>query len=150
MPLERKIKMHILSEGRKDFLDFLRNLTPQTIILSMSILAFQKININEQLYTAENLNRILLGTICGLIWLTAAYCNITLFLENSIRTPELDKDKKHTWKDDLKRFERNIRTCWTLKKSVFLEVAVTIIIIEFSTIIIIFNAIKIAAGFLRR
>lgn len=141
--------MHILKDGRKDFLDFLRNLTPQTIILSMSVLAFQKIDINEQLYAAANLNRILVGTICGLIWITAAYCNITLFLENSIKPPELEKDKKDGWKEDLKRFGRNIKTCWELKKSVFSEVLVTIIVIEFSTIIIILNAIKIAAGFLK-
>lgn len=140
--------MHILSEGRKDFLDFLRNLTPQAILLSMSFLTFQKM-VYEELYTQRNIFLLAIATIFTLTWLAATYCSITLFLENSIRLPELDRGKPEGTIDFLRKLIKNIIICWKFRKTIFLEILIIFIIIETSVVITMYNAIQITANLLR-
>ena len=70
-------RIAILNEGRKAFLDYLKNITPQTVLLSMSLLSAYK-------------NTLLPQNKAGLIFLSAAffftfaaacYANITLFYQ---------------------------------------------------------------------
>ncbi len=67
----------ILNEGRTPFLDYLRNLTPQTILLSMSLFSAYK---STQLPHNET-GLMFLGVSFFFTFAAACYANITLFYQ---------------------------------------------------------------------
>lgn len=72
--------MHILKAGREPFLAFLRNIPSQSVVLSISILAFMKANQLES--TFEKI--ITLAVSCGLAitFFIAFFASMTLFTEH--------------------------------------------------------------------
>ena len=72
--------MHLLGVGRQAFLEFLRNLTPQTLLLTLALvlwtqLDFGKVDISNWASTFAFFS-------CALTWLFAVLANMTQFIES--------------------------------------------------------------------
>ena len=72
--------MHILKAGKASFLEFLRNLTPQVLLATLSLLAFGNVATTRPCW--ENFGLTVLGAVFTIVLLLAALANSIQFIVN--------------------------------------------------------------------
>lgn len=72
--------MHVLGAGRVAFLEFLRNLTPQILLLSLALVVSSKLT-NSCCYV-ENVSITLTAIAFWMLWFLAFSTNLAHFFEN--------------------------------------------------------------------
>jgi hypothetical protein len=89
--------MYILNDGRNSYLNFLRNLTPQILILTLLVISGSKLDWNK--LSSDNLvgNFLFWGLV--FIFTTAAWANSADFLEDAVeylkkKKPSIDNEYK--------------------------------------------------------
>lgn len=75
----RRRKMYILNEGRAAYLEFLRNLTPQIVVLTLMLVAGSKLNWRD--VSSNTLAGHFLFWVLLAMFLSAAWANSAMFLE---------------------------------------------------------------------
>jgi hypothetical protein len=68
--------MYLLRKGRKDYLDFLRNITPQALLIFIGT-----VYMHGGLHGTPTAMKITVGCILWLMAVLAAWCSGSLFLE---------------------------------------------------------------------
>lgn len=136
-------RIAILNEGRKAFLDYLRNITPQTVLLSMSLLSYYKITQLPQ----NKAGLIFLSLAFFFTFAAACYANITLFYQDcfgnklkkhSARIHQLCKAMKYS---RLKRLIIASRLNMRHKGVELIEQAFTVVILQITLVASIRSAI---------
>lgn len=84
-------RIAILNDGRKAFLDYLRNIAPQAILLSFSLFAIYKSTRDPQHETGL----IFLALLFFAAFSAACYANISLFYKDCFKDSFLDDFKKY-------------------------------------------------------
>lgn len=70
--------------GRKPLLDFLRNLTPQIIMLTIALVAGSKLDLGKFDLSLAGLKRTLPFAMCLLVFFISLIANLSTFLEESL------------------------------------------------------------------
>lgn len=78
--------MHLFKEGRAPFLEFLRNLTPQALILSIAMLSGH--NLQWSCCHVENTWETILSAVFFMIWVAAVWANSSLFVQRYLISVE--------------------------------------------------------------
>lgn len=142
--------MHILNDGRAAFLEFLRNLTPQAVILSIAIVSGIKLDFTK--IDFKNIGPTLIFWMLIAIWGMAAWANNSLFLEKSLvsvkpinRASRLFSRKGLT---GIRLTCANLTYSWRNKRIVFIELVVLMLIVEFGLVVVAISAILSASSIL--
>lgn len=142
--------MHIFTNGRSAFLEFLRNLTPQAVLLSLTIVA--GIDLTPTCCYLDNTKQTLIMSCFFFMWITALWANTSIFIEKY-----LDSIKSINRASTLfsiqgitgfMKFKAVTLYIWRNKRIVFLEVLAVIIITEFGLVTVVMSAMSTASTLL--
>lgn len=130
--------MYILGEGRTAFLDFLRNLTPQVLLLSLAFvvgakLDLDKIDMGNWLHTLVFLSILITAVLAGC-------ANTTLFISKFAPLQQLRHDAHFVgprYPESVKTFSAYV---WSRKKDL-LELVFIILLVELSIVAIFIHSI---------
>lgn len=142
--------MHLLNDGRAAFLEFLRNLTPQAVILSIAIVSGMKLDFTR--INLANTGPTLIFWLLVAIWGMAAWANNSLFLEKSLisvrpisRASRLFSLQGLT---GIRLTAANLAYSWRNKRIIFIELVVLMVIVEFGLVVVAVSAIFSASSIL--
>lgn len=125
-------------EGRKHFLEFLRNLTPQVLFLTIAFISGSTVDFNKLQFNWEGIKNVIPFTICLSIFFGALIANTSLFLDNSITSnKKLDRIIKKISFLKLRPVRKtrvHICAAWRHNKPAFLQIILVMGIIEFAFI----------------
>lgn len=142
--------MHILNEGRSAFLEFLRNLTPQALILSIAIIAGMKLDFTR--FNLSNTGPTLIFLSLILIWAMAVWSNSSIFLEKSlVAAKPVNRASRLFARQNLRGIplmRANLVYSWRNQRVLFLELIVLMIILEFGLVVVGISAIYSASSIL--
>lgn len=150
-PFRIVANLHIVNEGRLPLLNYLRNLTPQAIILSFALIAGSKLE--PRLFYWEN-TELTFSLFCFLaISLFAIWANSSIFMEEylatynknindeSLRQKEIGvKGLKHLW--------TMLSFTWNNERQILYEVIIVYVIVQYGLVIVLMSAIGSATAFL--
>jgi hypothetical protein len=137
--------MHILKDGRRAFLEFLRNLTPQAVVLALVFISILKLE--------EGKGSIPVLMLYAIIFTAAFYANASLFIEDAVKSykpinNELSQLRgqgitnwRLTW--------RLIKFTWKNQKMFFVELLSIIVIVESGFAFVFITGITSADNFLQ-
>jgi polyferredoxin len=122
--------MYLAKQGRKDYLDFLRNITPQALLVFIGA-----VYIHGGLHGQTTFETLVVGLVFWTMAAFAAWCSISLFFDSlkeghvksereraKLAYPEIDGNRAMRLKQSLKRF-------WHLRR-LLAELVVVMLIIE--------------------
>lgn len=133
--------MHLLNEGKESFLEFLRNLGPQIIILVVTIILLAKIE--KTTAPGEWYKQLALLVVLGTTFGLAFLANLNNFIEKFTATvPEF---KTHERSGEIGPRDR-MKLLWSTRKSFFLELVIVMAIIEVSLVAVILSSIATSVG----
>lgn len=140
--------MFILGIGRKAFLEFLRNLTPQILFFSVGFVGGSKLVIPS--FDPSNAGQTIICFILLGIALCAAWANGSLFLSESITALNLRSGLPTPDKSvgPIQLMRTNWRFIWSKKWSL-LEMIVVLVIVEFGFVAVTFTAIGAASSLVK-
>lgn len=119
--------MFILDEGRAAFLDFLRNLTPQVLLLSLTFVVGAKLDLGK--FDTSNWAQTLVFLSFLVTAVLAGWANTTLFISKFAPLEQLRHDADFVG-PRLQRTWRTIFTYTWTKKRYLLELVFAILLIE--------------------
>lgn len=143
--------MQILTEGRSAFLEFLRNLTPQALILAFAL------KLGEPLTAtccySENITQTALFIILFCAWVAAVWENSSLFVEKCLfSAPSINEEAKRLKDSGLignKHFYALLKYAIKKKPTIFLETFVVFLFVEAALTFVVVLAIDTASKFIR-
>lgn len=142
--------MYILSEGRKDYLDFLRNLTPQGILLAFTAVA--KMRLSPTWYYLDNLPASIMLVTFFAMFLMSVWANTSLFMESFLNSNILLKTNSAELKEQgykgFKYLWMRLAFAFKNEKLVLFEAVILYVIIEFSFVVTVLGATTSAQGLL--
>ncbi len=144
--------MHIFEGGRKAFLEFLRNLTPQVVLLALAFAVGSRINFSK--FDPGNLpTTVFFFALIGLAVLGMAANSINFLSEYCISLEKLDDAiKVRLGPDRVARFDWAgivLVEAWKLKRSLAVEIVVALVTINTVMLGVVIGAIFQGAGFLK-
>lgn len=143
--------MHITKDGRAPFLDFLRNLTPQTLVLSFGLIAGNKLQ--PTCCYSENAKQTVIFFCFFVIWVLAVWANSSLFIEKYLVSVErINRAARLLIKlrvTGLRNLSTLLRYAWRNERSIFFEVVVVFVVVEFGLVVVVMSAIGSATALLK-
>nr|WP_315592949.1 hypothetical protein [uncultured Cupriavidus sp.] len=140
--------MYFLGDGRGPLLEFLRNLGPQAVLLSVGLIVGAKLDLGT-IDVGNSFNTAIFLSLI-LAFLLAAYANITLFIERCVRsTTQIEKFKQGLRKRKITGWRHTyfaMLFTWRRKRIFFLELALLGLILELGMSSLLFTAITSAAS----
>ena len=119
-----------LGNGRAAFLEFLRNLTPQIIFLTLSLLAAIKIDFQKPQLDWQGFLNVLPFVSCAAIFLGALVANSTRFLETAVSSnDQLDIEILRIRAKELDTFNAFIAlvgAAWRFNRRAFAEIVLVL------------------------
>ena len=133
-------------DGRKAFLEFLRNLTPQIIFLTLSIIAGLGLDFTKFQFNIDGIKNELPIICCLLIFFDAAIANMSMFIEAAITSNEiLDKEIEKIKAKNLKALHLTwalLCAAWAHNRLAFFQIALSLFIVEFAFIAVFIISIQ--------
>lgn len=133
-------------EGRKALLEFLRNLTPQILFMSLAFILGAKLDLSHFEFSLKGLQQAAPFVMCVLVVLGAMMANVTLFIDSAINSNEsLDSEAERIKAMKLKALPRTLQlilAAWKFKKLAFLEVVLALVIAEAAILAVFLLAIQ--------
>lgn len=127
-------------DGRKAFLEFLRNLTPQILFLTLALIVGSRLDLTAPKFDTEGVRNAIPFFMCLLIFFGAVIANMTMFIEAAIVSNEkLDGEVAAIKAKGLKSLKLTwalLCAAWKHNKSAFFQLALTLIIIEIAFVIV--------------
>lgn len=143
--------MHIFRAGRGPFLEFLRNLTSQALILSIALVAGY--NLEPTCCYPENTKQTVIFISFVIIAFIAIWANCSLFIENYLisveRINRVSRLLACLGISGAQNLCATVRYTWRKQRMVFAEVVIVFILVEFGLIAVLFTAISTSAGILK-
>ena len=125
-----------LGDGRKPFLEFLRNLTPQILFLTLSLIVGAKLDLTKFRLDAAGVGNALPFFMCILIFFGAAIANMSMFIDAALTSNEkLDSAVAAIKMKGLKSFHLTwalLRAAWKHNKAAFFQLTLSMLIAEFA------------------
>jgi hypothetical protein len=142
--------MHILKDGRSAYLEFLRNLTPQIVILSLALVAGHRLQ--PTCCYPENAKQTFIFLFILATWILALWANSSLFIKNYLVAAEkIDRASRLLIRAGVRDW-RNLHLlfcfAWRNERAIFWEVIIVFTIILFGLVIVGTSAISSATTFL--
>lgn len=143
--------MHILKDGRVPYLEFLRNLTPQTVVLSFALVAGDRLQ--PTCCHPENMKETLIFLCFLTIWGLAAWANSSTFIEKYlVATERINRASRLLIRSGTKGW-RNMYAllffAWRNERAVFWEVIIVFVVVEFGLVVVVMSAIGSASSFIK-
>jgi len=135
--------MHILNEGRGSYLEFLRNLGPQVLIMVVAIIS--GVNYIPTCCYPENFWATFFIVCIWTTWTLAVIANVANFITNFTDSVVEFKDAHET--TGITVWER-IKLLWSKRKSFFFELILVFLVAEVGMVAVVFTGISTAAGLL--
>lgn len=134
--------MHLFKDGRAPFLEFLRNLTPQALILSIAILSGH--DLQWSCCHVENTWETILSAVFFMIWVAAVWANSSLFVQRYLISVErIDRVSKRLGQRKVTGFrhlQMLLTYAWRYRRVVFLELVFVGAVLEIGmTAVVIFG-----------
>jgi hypothetical protein len=111
--------------NRKAFLEFLRNLTPQILFLTMALILGTRIDLSKFEFSFAGAINFFPFGMCMVIFFGSFIANITLFLDSAITSTEnLDKQVEMIANQKINSLKKSwllIKAAWKFNKPVFLK-----------------------------
>lgn len=143
--------MHILKEGRSAYLEFLRNLAPQTLFLSFALVAGR--DLQPSCCYPENFKQTAISFCFLIIWLAAVWANSSLFIEKYlISAGRINRASRlfiKTGVTGIKNLCALLCFAWRNERRIFWETVVVFVVVEFGLLIVIMAAIGSATTFIK-
>ena len=143
--------MHILEAGRAAFLEFLRNLTPMVLMLSIAILTWAQLDFRR--FDVSNWSLTMTFYICALTAILSFGANTLAFLDNAFLPPlGLERAARRLRRRGHTRMpliRAMVTLAWRVKPAVFLEVVVALFVVYASLFVGVMSAISAATTALR-
>lgn len=143
--------MHIFKEGRAPFLEFLRNLTPQALLLSFAMVAGYRLELT--CCYPENTQQTLVSIFLLAIWLTAVWANSSLFIEKYLvavdRIHPISRLLIRRGVTGLRHLCALLCYAWRKERMVFVEAIVVFLVVELGLSAQVMYAIGSAVGLLK-
>jgi hypothetical protein len=125
--------MHIFKEGRAPFLEFLRNLTPQTVVLSLALIAGHRLR--PTCCHMDGAAETMLFVCFLVIWLASVWANSSLFIEKYLvsvkRINRASKLFVRSGFKGLKNFAILLKFTWRNQRLIFIEIIFVFVVVEF-------------------
>jgi hypothetical protein len=144
--------MHVLEGGRKAFLEFLRNMTPQILLLALALTISTRLNFHE--FDASNTPTTffffslvflaVIGMAANSVNFFAEYCHSLTALDAAVATRL--KAGNRTWRRLLRV---TFAEAWKLRKGMALELAFSLLAVNSVMLAVVIGAIFQGSGFLR-
>ena len=143
--------MHVFKGGRTAFLEFLRNLTPQVLLLSMAVIAGNRLELS--CCYLENWKQTAIFLCFSAVGIAAVWANSSLFVENYlISTKRIDRASRRFLRSGVtgwRHFKVLGKYAWRKQRGFFVEAIVVSIIVEFALVAVIWSALGSGAALLR-
>lgn len=135
-----------LGNGRKALLEFLRNLTPQILFLTIALISAASLDLNKPQWDWDGLRNVLPSVACLLIFIGATIANMTTFVEAALESnEELDKEVAAIRARNLKPYRLTTALLFAAlkhNKPAFAKVTLSVIIAEFALVAVFITAIQ--------
>ncbi|CAM3124020.1 hypothetical protein BZK31_16725 [Pseudomonas floridensis] len=139
-------------ENRKAFLEFLRNLTPQALFLTLAFIFGSPLDLSLERdsfdFTYEGVRRTIPYLFSLLVFIGACLANITLFIESALVSParlkKLTDRITRLHPGFFRRIKLNARATWRHNKSGYLEVFLVLLISQTAFIAVVVVAARAA------
>ncbi|MBR0566902.1 hypothetical protein J5J83_12335 [Azoarcus sp. L1K30] len=133
-------------EGRKAFLEFLRNLTPQIVFLTLALIWGTKLDLTKFDLSFSGIWNMLPFAMCLFVFFGAAIANLGIFVDASITsTPALDEKKKEIKASSAKALKKTwllICAAWKHNKVSVLNLFLVMAICEIALVAVFIIAIQ--------
>lgn len=133
-------------EGRRALLEFLRNLTPQILFMTLAIVLGAKLDMSHFDFSPNGIKNAGPFVMCVIVFMGAAMANTTLFIDSAITSNEsLDKAANEIKEMQLKALPRTWHlacAAWKLNKPAFAQLALALIITEAAIVAVFLLAIQ--------
>ena len=143
--------MHLFKGGRAPLLDFLRNLTPQAVLLSFVLVIGSKLE--PTCCFPENASNTIIFLSFLAILLAAIWSNSSLFVENYLisvkRIERASKLLKRLGVTGIINLWAILKYAWRFQRIVFVEVVVVFIVLEFGIVTVLISALNAATTLLK-
>lgn len=143
--------MYILREGRTAFLDFLRNLSPQVLLLTIAAISSHKLTFT--CCYASNAKLTFLAICFYFVWGAAVWANTSLFIKNCLVPAKTFDDESRMLAYAGVRGWRNTRAvlvfAWKNERSIFLEILIIAVVVEIALVMVMLTAIASANNLLK-
>ena len=134
--------MFILNEGRGAFLEFLRNLTPQILLLSLCFFMGSKLNFSQIDFNNSTPTFIFFVFLC--LAILAGWVNASIFMERFIPIARVRRAMGLIGKKKVNKKTRMKLFYVLRKKMVFFEGVIIILTVEFGLAGVLISAIATA------
>lgn len=132
--------------SRKEFLEFLRNLTPQILFLTLALILAAKLDLSKLEISTQGVKNAAPFVLCLWIFFGAAIANIGLFIDTAITSnPSLDEQVECINKQDIKPLRKTwnlICAAWKHNKPAFFQILVVMAIAETALVAVFIIAIQ--------
>ncbi|MBX8488175.1 hypothetical protein [Pseudomonas cichorii] len=132
--------------NRKALLEFLRNLTPQVLLLTLVFIFTANLNLEKFDISHEGFKRTIPPLACLLVFLGAFLANITQFIESALTSPpKLKKLADVITRQEIKfwvRISKLTTAAWRHNKPGFFEVGLVLFISYVAFYVVVYVAIQ--------
>ena len=123
-----------MGESRKEFLEFLRNLTPQILFLTLAFILGTKLDLSKLEFSIQGLKNVAPFATCLGVFLGATMANIGLFIDTAITSnSSLDAEVELIKSQNIKALRRTghlICAAWKHNKPAFFQILLVMAIAE--------------------
>lgn len=142
--------MQILKEGRSAYLEFLRNLTPQALLLSFALVAGR--DLQPSCCYPENFKRTAVFFCFLFIWAMAVWANSSIFIEKYLvsvdRINRASRLLIRKGVKGLKGLRALLLFSWRSERSIFWEAVIVFLVVEFGLVVVVMAAIGSATSYI--
>jgi hypothetical protein len=142
----KKIIIMFFGDSRRAFLEFLRNLTPQILFLTLSLIVGSKLDLTKFRLDSVGVGNAFPFVLCLLIFFGATMANVTLFVDAAITSNEkLDMEVSEIKAKGLKSHRLTwalLCAAWEHNKPAFFQLAMSLLIAEFAFVAVFVIAIQ--------
>lgn len=133
-------------EARRAFLEFLRNLTPQILFLTLAFIFGVKLDLTRLDLSSQGIANAAPSVMCLIVFLGATFANLSLFIDAAITSNvALDQRVEAIKQEHLKAWKRTAKlicAAWKHNKPAFFQLFLVVIIVEVALVAVLMAAIQ--------
>lgn len=137
----------ILSKLKEPFLEFLRNLTPQILLLSIALVQSTKLDLKK--FDVTNFWGTLPFLLVIAVFIAAMLANMFVFMEKSVKSIQVvDSRSQELHAQNIKgtqHLSELFKTLWSVKKALAIELIAVALVIEIGMSAVFIGAIPAAS-----
>lgn len=131
-----------LGLGRKPLLDFLRNLTPQILLLTVALIAGSKLNLEKFDISIYGVLRTLPFAACLFVFFAALFANFSTLIEDTLEAYTKGMQPFRSEKKGFARVAEMWIDVWKNHKLVLLNVVLMSFVAEIGIVVVTFIALQ--------